>query len=181
MDSVKKFESFIKIIENKSKKREIPELNEEYIYNPDYRLNKYIGKKLSIGEIVQVFPIDNDLQIVIDKILGDGRIFITYSSRQNRFIMGQLKLSDSDKSLLDNMIKDFKEVEVFEGVAYPTTKPTVKPGIKQSPGKPSPIRRDKPSVVPGPKAVTVLDLANKFLNLTKNNKDIISLLKRKYK
>lgn len=69
---------------------------------------------------------------------------------------------------------------VFEGVATPKVKPITKPGIKETPGRPSPLRKDRPSVVPGPKAVTELDLSNKFLNLTKENNQIISFLKKKY-
>lgn len=51
--------------------------------------------------------------------------------------------------------------------ATPITKPRTKPGIKTKPGTtrpPSPIRRERPSVVPGPKA-TAEDVAKKFLAL----------------
>jgi hypothetical protein len=61
----------------------------------------------------------------------------------------------------------------------PTTKPSqpgVKPGTKpgQKPSKPSPIRRDKPSVSPAPKAekekklptATIEDVIEKFAELT---------------
>lgn len=80
------------------------------------------------------------------------------------------------------IIKKFNEYFKVEesAIAEPTVKPVVKPGIKQKPGKPSPIRRDRPSVEPGPKAVTEMDLANKFLNLTKNNKKVQDLLRKKY-
>lgn len=88
------------------------------------------------------------------------------------------KFEDFKNKLDKNKRRELPELK--EGVAYPTTKPTVAPGIKQSPGKPSPLRRDKPSVVPGPKAVTELDLANKFLSLTENNNEVISLLRKKY-
>jgi hypothetical protein len=80
-------------------------------------------------------------------------------------------------------IKSFNEF-INEGadVAQPTVKPTTKPGTKPTtkPGRPSPYRKDKPSVTPAPKA-TAEDVAEKFLNLTKNNKEIKSLLKEKYK
>ena len=81
-----------------------------------------------------------------------------------------------------SIVKKFNEYfKIEEGaIAEPTVRPTVKPGIKQSPGKPSPLRRDKPSIQPGPKAVTEMDLANKFLNLTKNNKKAEELLRKKY-
>jgi len=79
-------------------------------------------------------------------------------------------------------IKSFQDF-IKEGVetAEPVVKPTTKPGTSPvtRPGKPSPYRKDKPSVVPGPKA-TAEQIANKFLGLTKNNKEIQSLLKNKY-
>lgn len=57
--------------------------------------------------------------------------------------------------------------------------PIVKP--KTAPTKPSrknsPLRRNKPSVKPSPKAE---DLAEKFLSLTKNNSNTIKMLKKKY-
>jgi len=80
-------------------------------------------------------------------------------------------------------IKSFDEflkegVELAEPAVKPRTKPTTTP--TKQPGKPSPYRKDKPSVVPGPKA-TAESVAEKFLDLTKNNKEIKSLLKEKYK
>ena len=45
--------------------------------------------------------------------------------------------------------------------AKPTVKPGTKPGTKSPP---SPIRKDRPSVTPGPKA-TAEDVAKKFLAL----------------
>lgn len=51
-------------------------------------------------------------------------------------------------------------------MAEPATKPGVKPGTKPTtkPGAPSPIRRERPSVIPKPKA-TAEDVAKRFLNL----------------
>jgi len=51
-------------------------------------------------------------------------------------------------------------------------KPTIKPGTKPTPQKPpSPIRRDRPSVTPKPKAkrrmATAEDVAKRFLSLIK--------------
>ena len=175
MGKIQKFGNFISNLDK---------TNEEYIYNPDYKLNKYLEKIISIGKISQIFPIDNDLQISIEKHHG-GRVFITYSIKDDKFIMGQLRLTDKDMSLLESIVSEFnpesKYNKVMEGsVAEPTVRPIVKPGIKQAPGKTSPLRKDRPSVVPGPKAVTTTDLADKFLDLTKSNNEIISLLKKKY-
>lgn len=68
------------------------------------------------------------------------------------------------------MIKKIVRESLFEDamMAEPTTKPGVKPGVKPTtkPGAPSPIRREKPSVNPGPKA-TAEDVAKKYLNLIK--------------
>jgi len=69
----------------------------------------------------------------------------------------------------DKFIKE-NAVEV-EPMVKPTTTPT--PTRRKSP-----LRKDKPSVTPRPKAE---DVANKFLELTKSNKQIQSLLKKKYK
>lgn len=81
------------------------------------------------------------------------------------------------------MIKKFNEfnkvdenIELAQPKVKPST-PVIKPGTK--PSRPSPYRKDRPSVVPRPKA-TAEDLADKFLNITKNDKDVKSLLKEKY-
>jgi len=60
----------------------------------------------------------------------------------------------------------------IEPIVKPTTTPT--PTRRKSP-----IRRDKPSITPKPKA-SAEDVANKFLDLTKNNKEIQTILKKKY-
>jgi len=183
MNNVRKFNEFNNKLNERKIKREIPELrsiDEEYKFDSNYKLNKFIGMYLSIGEIIQVIPVENDLHIIVKKDLTGDRFYITYSSRQDKLLMSQIKLTNSDNQLLSSIVSEFKNTELSEGVAYPTVKPTVKPGIKQNPGKASPLRRDRPSVVPGPKAITELDIANKFLNLTKNNNNIIQLLKRKY-
>ena len=51
-------------------------------------------------------------------------------------------------------------------MAEPRTKPRIKPGVKPTPGKPSPIKRDRPSVIPRPKA-SAEDVAKKFIGLVK--------------
>lgn len=77
--------------------------------------------------------------------------------------------------------EDFvNEAEVAQPAVRPTTKPRTTPAPTKQPGKPSPYRKDKPSVVPGPKA-SAEDVADKFLNLTKDNTEVLSLLKNKYK
>ena len=62
------------------------------------------------------------------------------------------------------------EVEI-EPIVKPTTTPT--PTRRKSP-----LRKDKPSVIPKPKAE---DVAKRFLELTKDNERVQSLLKKKYK
>jgi len=52
------------------------------------------------------------------------------------------------------------------GTAEPTTKPITRPGTRPAPGRPTPIRRDRPSVEPRPKA-TAEEIANKFIELVK--------------
>ena len=81
-------------------------------------------------------------------------------------------------------IKSFEDfikegAETAEPAVKPRTRPTTTPTPTKQPNKPSPYRKDKPSVVPGPKA-SAEDVANKFLKLTKGNKEIQSLLKNKY-
>ena len=81
------------------------------------------------------------------------------------------------------LIKKFEEF-VYGGVGAPapstSPNPTIaptKPGTSPStrPGKPSPIRRDKPAVEPAPKAekklkeATVEEVIQKFANLTNQN------------
>lgn len=55
--------------------------------------------------------------------------------------------------------------------------PITKPGTK--PGRPSPIRRDKPSVQPRPKA-SAEELSKKLIDISKENKSIRNLLRKKY-
>ena len=69
----------------------------------------------------------------------------------------------------ENFIKE-NAVEV-EPMVKPTTTPT--PTRRKSP-----LRKDKPSVTPKPKAE---DVAQRFLELTKDNKRVQSLLNKKYK
>jgi hypothetical protein len=64
-----------------------------------------------------------------------------------------------------------EEVEATLSKPAPT-KPTTTPGIKpgkpgQAPSRPSPVRRDKPSVDPAPKAkkATAEEVAEKFISL----------------
>lgn len=58
--------------------------------------------------------------------------------------------------------------------------PRVKPTTTPTPTRrKSPLRRDKPSIEIKPKA-TAEDVANKFLELTKNDKFIKSMLNKKY-
>lgn len=78
-------------------------------------------------------------------------------------------------------IKKFNEYfKIEEGMYEPVVKPTPVITPSRPTKKPSPIRRDKPSVEPGPKAVTDTDLANKFLNLTSDNKSVQKMLAKKY-
>jgi hypothetical protein len=71
--------------------------------------------------------------------------------------------------------RDFLKENTF---ADPIVKPETKPIVK--PGRPSPIRRDKPSVIPKPKA-SAEEIAEKFIELAINRKDIKIILKNKYK
>ena len=76
------------------------------------------------------------------------------------------------------MKKNLKRYEDFlnEGeIAEPTVKPRTTPTPTR---RRSPLRRDKPSVTPKPKAE---DVAKRFLELTKGNKEIRSMLEKKYK
>lgn len=82
------------------------------------------------------------------------------------------------------MIKKFNEfsnvkenVELAQPAVKPKTTPKTTPTPK--PGKPSPFRKDKPSVVPKPKA-SAEDVANKFLELTKNDESTKYILRKKY-
>ena len=56
----------------------------------------------------------------------------------------------------------------------PTTTPTKTPGKRKTP-----FRKDAPSVKPAPKA-TAEDIAEKFIALTKDDKYIQDMLKKKY-
>ena len=80
------------------------------------------------------------------------------------------------REIFNDFIKE--GAETAEPITKPMTKPDTKPTTR--PGKPSPYRKDKPSVTPAPKA-SAEKVAEKFLNLTENNKEIQSLLRKNYK
>lgn len=87
--------------------------------------------------------------------------------------MSKIKKFEEYSNDIDNILQE-------GSVAEPTVKPTVAPGIKKAPGKASPLRKDRPSVLPGPNAMSDIELANKFLNMTKNIKSVQDLLIKKY-
>jgi len=74
------------------------------------------------------------------------------------------KLKRYEKFIKENAVE-------VEPMVKPTTTPT--PTRRKSP-----LRKDKPSVTPKPKAE---DVAQRFLELTKDNNRVKSLLKKKYK
>ena len=89
---------------------------------------------------------------------------------------------------MNNMKKKLVRESIVEQVAAepatkPTTKPQTEPGTlpstRPAPGRPSPLRRDKPSVQPRPKA-TAEDIARKTLELAKKDKELKDLLRKKY-
>lgn len=83
--------------------------------------------------------------------------------------------------------KFIESVEAAEPAVKPkVAPPTTKPGVK--PNRPSPIRRDKPSVDPKPKAVTDQeqklatfdDVAERFINLmNERGEDIKKFIDKK--
>jgi hypothetical protein len=62
--------------------------------------------------------------------------------------------------MIKKLVKEGSET-ITKPVTKPGIKPTTKPGYP-----PSPIRREKPSVMPGPKA-TVEEVTERFLSLIK--------------
>lgn len=69
-----------------------------------------------------------------------------------------------------NFIKENVEVE-------PVVKPETKPVT--TPRRSSPLRRNKPSVTPRPKA-SAEEVANKFLEMVKHNRAIMNIVSDKY-
>lgn len=88
---------------------------------------------------------------------------------------------------LKNFEKFVESVETLDPSVKPKVNPPkTKPGLK--PNRPSPIRRDRPSVVPKPKAVndqnqklaTFDDVAKRFINLmNKRGEDIKKFINKK--
>jgi len=80
-------------------------------------------------------------------------------------------------------IEEFLATKPQTAPSQPTTKPSTAPSTKPTPSRPSPIRRDKPSVKPGTKAKAA-DVVDRFMReLKKANAPIkfnISKLKQKY-
>ena len=78
-------------------------------------------------------------------------------------------------------IEEFLATKPQTAPSQPTTKPGTAPATRPTPSRPSPIRRDKPSVKPGTKASEVVDRF--MMELKKANAPIkfdISKLKQKY-
>lgn len=81
-------------------------------------------------------------------------------------------------------IEEFLATKPQKAPSQPTTKPGTAPGTRPTtPSRPSPIRRDKPSVDPAPKA-KASDVVNRFMTELKKAKAPIkfniSKLKAKY-
>jgi len=80
-------------------------------------------------------------------------------------------------------IEEFLATKPQTAPSQPTTKPGTAPSTKPTPSRPSPIRRDKPSVDPSPKA-KASSVVDRFMReLKKANAPIkfdISKLKQKY-
>lgn len=80
-------------------------------------------------------------------------------------------------------IEEFLATKPQTAPSQPTTKPSTAPSTKPTPSRPSPIRRDKPSVDPAPKA-KASSVVDRFMReLKKANAPIkfnISKLKQKY-
>ena len=80
-------------------------------------------------------------------------------------------------------IEEFLATKPQKAPSQPTTKPGIDPGIRPTPSRPSPIRRDKPSVDPAPKAKAA-DVFKRFMMELKKAKAPInfniSKLKAKY-
>lgn len=73
-------------------------------------------------------------------------------------------------------------INTMNSPAAPTTKPTTKPAEPgKAPARPSPIRRDKPSVDPAPKASEeqVINRLFKEIKNTKNS-ELINIIKSKH-
>jgi hypothetical protein len=80
-------------------------------------------------------------------------------------------------------IEEFLATKPQTAPSQPTTKPGTAPATRPNPSRPSPIRRDQPSVKPGTKA-KASDVVDRFMmELKKANAPIkfdISKLKQKY-
>jgi len=80
-------------------------------------------------------------------------------------------------------IEEFLATKPQTAPSQPTTKPGTAPGTRPTPSRPSPIRRDKPSVEPAPKAKASNVVDRVMKELKKANAPIkfdISKLKTKY-
>jgi hypothetical protein len=75
---------------------------------------------------------------------------------------------------LKRYVDFINEAEVAEPTIKPTTKPTTTPTRRNSP-----IRRDKPSVTPKPKA-SLEDVTNKVIQLAEEHKEFKAFLNKKY-
>jgi hypothetical protein len=79
-------------------------------------------------------------------------------------------------------IEEFLATKPQTAPSQPTTKPGTAPGTKPTPSRPSPIRRDKPSVDPAPKA-KASNVVDRFMReLKKANAPIkFDIAKLKYR
>ena len=153
--------------------------------------NNFINEKKSYGII---YDLPHNLEIELQKSIGDIYKITPYVLEYGN----NVKSNVNDEILIyedDKLVKKFKTIGDFlSGIGYrygfknenvefaepktrPTTKPTTKPTT--TPNRPTPFRRDKPSVIPKPKA-SAEEVADKFIKLTKGDKEIEKLLMKKY-
>lgn len=102
----------------------------------------------------------SDLQKLLDDALDTGN----YKKAEEiaKYINEDLNFKLPLNMLVRESLSDF--IKEHEITADTKTKPTTKPGVRPGRSKPSPIRRDKPSVNPKPKA-SLEDVVKRFIKL----------------
>lgn len=76
-------------------------------------------------------------------------------------------------------VKNYKDFLTENTEVMPEVKPRTKPSTRPNRNRPSPVKKDRPSVNPKPKA-SAEELADKFLGMVSDDKEVMELLKNKY-
>jgi hypothetical protein len=132
---------------------------------------------------------DEVFHLVVERLDSTKMILKNYlvtTNQTNRFVESTVELKQPVRfPIMENKnekpkmkyIKEFKEFVNESETATPVKTPVKTPTKTPSPNRPSPIRRDRPSVDPKPKA-TIDDVVNRVKDVMDD--ELVEIIKNKY-